>query len=1380
MKMAKISKPFLLCAMLIALFGGSFTFMLGQAEGVAQAAVEEQSSLIEEIEEIEEIKATASLTIPNGYKTGQWPTVPSTYTEHFDESYTWLLMEGEPNVTMSGANNNCNAEISFTTAISVPAVTVYYGIYDPLAVPPWPHFVTSIQENLEGESQTHQVSLSPSKLTPEMDAKGGGVIVYRIEMENVRPEKVSNISPLFLVPAPATRFYDERFEFYNCQLVPTVSEGPFVDQVTESSAIISWDTDRPVQSGTVKIGGVGNFSYQEAATSHFEITVTELTPGTTYTYTVEVSDGMTTTSTSEYFFRTPAENTTEFTFAVMGDSRGNYGGGERGFNGINAFTMRNLATSAFVKGAEFIVHTGDMVNGYTSSVLNFEMQLGSFKDSVEAVGHYIPIYEVMGNHEALIHQYQGPSGAFDVFQLDREGDESAEVIFGNQFVNPTNGPTPNNRAAQVPDGQSLPPYSENVYYFDYGNSRFVVMNNNYWWSSRPEQYGGNLEGYVLDDQMAWLTQLFSDTKSNSDIKHLFFFAQEPMFPNNGHTGDAMWYDKGQSPYPCFVDCLSDLDRSYIIERRDQIWKAFVGTGKAVAANFGDEHNYSRTLIVNDKDDQPFDEPVWQLISGGAGAPISFEQKEGLPWSANVEKFSTQFHYTLFQVDDQRVVLEVYSIDDELIESVVLKEDDGTISANARQIEPLEPTSSLVARTTEPSALSLPRSEIQAMAPLTIPDGYKTGLWPITSTIPSTYTEFFDEFYTWLLMEGEPEVNMTGQWEAQISFTTAISVPAVTVYYGIYDPLAVPSWSHFQNVAQEQLEGESTQHQVTLSHLNFTSEMEAKGGGVIVYRIEMQNIRPEPVSLPAAVLQPAPGARFYDQRFEFYNGQVAPTVSEGPFVDQITETRAIISWDTDRPVISGTVKLDGVGDFASQNGNSSHFEVALEGLTAGTTYTYTVEVSDGMSTTNTPEYFFRTPAENTTEFTFAVMGDSRGNYGGGERGFNGLNAFAMRNLSTDAFVKGADFIVHTGDMVNGYTSSVLNFEMQLESFKDSVEAVGHYIPIYEMMGNHEALIDQYISPGQGFDVFQLDKKGDESTEAIFANEFVNPTNGPTPDHQAAGVPDGQSLPPYSENVYYFDYGNSRFVVMNNNYWWSSRPEQYGGNLEGYVLDDQMAWLTQVFSDTKNNDNIEHLFFFAQEPMFPNDGHTIDAMWYSDGASTYPCNPTSNCLPDLNRSYIIERRDQIWDAFVGTGKAVAANFGDEHNYSRTLIVNDKDDQPFDRPVWQLISGGAGAPISFRQDMTVPWSDTVRLFRTEFHYTLFKVDGQQVMLEVYSIDGVLIDQVGLTVQTNEAPTAITVDGLNSTSASALAWQWMMAGLPLSILAGILIIRRRHKRRS
>jgi hypothetical protein len=609
--------------------------------------------------------------------TGQWPTAaPDTFEGVTPIKKNLMILTANPTVTMIG---DWKAQIDFTTIIPTKAV-IYFGQYDEVdAVLPLPRFIL-FAENME-ETTEHSIKLDLSKLKVEkrdinkMADVDGGVIVYRIEVYSPGGRKAEN---------PGARVYDQRFEFYGDKLVPTVVEGPFVDQITDTSAIISWDTDQPV-NGTVKVKGKGNIDATTKNTTHFEVALTGLKPGTTYDYSVQLTGGSKTTNTREYYFKTPLTNATKFTFAVMGDSREGLGGGEYQYNGVNGYVQETLATAAFNKNAEFILHTGDMINGYGDDPIGYEMQLEAFKDSVEDVGHYIPIYEMIGNHEVVVNAYDSEDKtnlAYGFLMVDQEGENSGEYIFTQEFVNPDNGPDPDNAAANVPEGKSLPPYKESVYHFDYGNSRFVVMNNNYWYNSYPEKFGGGLEGFVMDDQTEWLIDIFNQTKADDSIEHVFLFAQEPMFPNGGQSKNSMWYQGGAA------EDNGGWDRTHVIERRDEIWKAFVGTGKAVAANFGDEHNYSRTLITNgwpEGEKEDYEYPVWQMISGGAGAPYAADYKKELPWSDNVVKTSVQYSYTLFQIDGSRVKYEVYNIKGHLIDSAELTMDSSLVTSSSPTI-----------------------------------------------------------------------------------------------------------------------------------------------------------------------------------------------------------------------------------------------------------------------------------------------------------------------------------------------------------------------------------------------------------------------------------------------------------------------------------------------------------------------------------------------------------------------------------------------------------------------------------------------------------------------------------------------------------------------
>jgi hypothetical protein len=575
----------------------------------------------------------------------------------------------------------------------------------------------------------------------------------------------------------------------------------------------------------------------------------------------------------------------------------------------------------------------------------------------------------------------------------------------------------------------------------------------------------------------------------------------------------------------------------------------------------------------------------------------------------------------------------------------------------------------------------------------------------------------------LVLTGEPLVTMTGAWTARIDFTTAMSLTAATVHFGVFDPDALLPRVRYMSSVRENLTGESTAHSVTIpisptltSRSNDISGMRSRGGGVVAYRIEVYHPGVQPIP---GYWTMWPGLKAFDRRFEFYNGALYPTVIEGPFVDQITPNSAIISWDTDLPV-NGTVKVGGVGDFPAPVANATHFEVPLTGLAAGATYTYSVEITDGAKTTATRQYYFSTPAQGTNKFDFVAMGDGRANAGGSESDYNGVNYGVVKQLFTNAFNRNAAFVVFTGDYEWGFSDVVLDLQQQLRAWKAAVEQVRHYVPLYAVMGNHELSINSYLTndPGsQNLPALWFDKATPNSGEEIFGGEFVNPTNGPTPDPPAGG---SCTKPPYRENVYYWDYGNSRFVVLNTAYWYSSYAEKYGGYLNAYIGDDQAAWLINAFNQTAADPSIEHLFLIGHTPPFPSGGHEYGGMWLGGGS------PAVN--RGVDRTYVVERRDQIWRAFVSSGKAVAYIAADEHNYSRTAVTKDRNNDYFPSPAWQLVSGGAGAPLTATRSNTVPWKDDVEKFSTQLHSVMLRVDGKQVTAEVYNVDNQLIESAVL----------------------------------------------------
>lgn len=464
---------------------------------------------------------------------------------------------------------------------------------------------------------------------------------------------------------------------------------------------------------------------------------------------------------------------------------------------------------------------------------------------------------------------------------------------------------------------------------------------------------------------------------------------------------------------------------------------------------------------------------------------------------------------------------------------------------------------------------------------------------------------------------------------------------------------------------------------------------------------------------------ASGAMIYDGRVRFTGTgpfDVGVTIIEGPFVSNVTPQSAIVWFELSRPAACSVTVGSRV--FACR-GTTTREEVRIDGLAPATDYAYTVRY-DGFEET----YGFRTapPHGARAPFTFGYASDSRGGPGGGERSFTGPNAYIMRRLMATAHARRAAFVTMTGDLVGGGVTSRDAMLTELANWKRATELQWHWIPVYTGIGNHEAVVREFLGPNNR--VVRVDRfpYETESMEAVFASAFVNPENGPASEDGAVYDPDPAAVdfPSYRENVYFFTYANTAMVMLNSNYWYTptfaSTPET-GGNPHGYLMDNQVAWLASTLAALERDPAIDHVFLTVHTPMFPNGGHVGDDMWYR-GSNVI--RPRVAGTPVARG--IIERRDDLLALIQRHPKVLAVLTGDEHNYNRLRLAADVPIYPEDwtgprvtlkRPFYQINNGAAGAPY-YAQEQT-PWSAFVKGFSTQNALCLLHVEGRRVRLEV-----------------------------------------------------------------
>jgi hypothetical protein len=473
----------------------------------------------------------------------------------------------------------------------------------------------------------------------------------------------------------------------------------------------------------------------------------------------------------------------------------------------------------------------------------------------------------------------------------------------------------------------------------------------------------------------------------------------------------------------------------------------------------------------------------------------------------------------------------------------------------------------------------------------------------------------------------------------------------------------------------------------------------------------------------------------------------PSIIEGPFVNMITSDdpqTIIISFQTDVAVIAQIV-LNDKDVFAEKQPSRKH-EITITGLDPDKHYEYYVQIGEY----KTKVYTFKSaPLPGKGSICFAYIGDTREGHGGVGRTFMGINRTILEKIANLIYLKGTDFLLVGGDLINGYTTINDDFINQLYFWKQTLAGFWHMRPVYTGMGNHEALLrifDDESRYGISLDRWPYET---ESAEAVFAQEFVHPRNGPRIDDTRR--------PFYTENVYSFQYGPVKIIAFNNNYWVSYQSEKFGGAPEGYIMDDQLSWIKQELEEAEKNPTVKYIVLFAHEPLFPNSVHYDDAMWYNgnNNIRAYTYNTKKRTLVPEKKG-IINIRNELVQAISHCKKVAAVLGSDEHSYSKIMINNtvpigvpETDDTnsngklgdtgetysslpDLQYPTWYFSAGDAGAP--YYAEVETPWNRYWKaqndrehyLFSSQDHILIFTAGEQKISLTVYNPYGEIIDSI------------------------------------------------------
>ena len=316
-----------------------------------------------------------------------------------------------------------------------------------------------------------------------------------------------------------------------------ILRGPYLQQVTDTSAIVVWTTPSP---GTGQIryapsGGAATSVTAEAQTfpasqtglpsdfTQYEARLTGLSATTKYTYDI-LMGGADATPGQDTFTTAPRSGTGTVRFIAFGDS------------GVGSTAQTQLAARMAADTFDLALHTGDVAYGNANLVGGASYR--QYDDWLFGVYSWMrsrPLYPAIGNHDDEI----GFAQAYrDVFVLPEQGATT-----------------------------TYPDDAERFYSFDYGPVHFVALDTEH----------AFIDPARRQEQLAWLD---ADLAATTQPWRVVYFHRPPYSSGTEHGSSV---DVRQAFAPIFERrgvnlVLNGHDHDY---ERSKPWREFVATGSPV-------------------------------------------------------------------------------------------------------------------------------------------------------------------------------------------------------------------------------------------------------------------------------------------------------------------------------------------------------------------------------------------------------------------------------------------------------------------------------------------------------------------------------------------------------------------------------------------------------------------------------------------------------------------------------------------------------------------------------------------------------------------------------------------------------------------------------
>jgi predicted phosphodiesterase len=247
----------------------------------------------------------------------------------------------------------------------------------------------------------------------------------------------------------------------------TIIKGPYLQNVTENSIVIMWETDEATPS-LIEYGTPSTQINEPDSVNIHEVTITGLETGVSYDYRVSV-DGSPSLWTDWLNFKTAPDTNQNFRIAVYGDTR------------TDSASHSRVVQAIINNNPEIVFNTGDLVEKGKC----YEDWGSQFFSPAAPLMYNVTFYPILGNHEYYTDEncaYPPYMWYFDFFSLPR---------------------------------------NEQWYAFTYGSVRFIGLDTNFDFTPESAQYNWLVDELESSEYKSsnWQFVFFHHPPYTSGISH---------------------------------------------------------------------------------------------------------------------------------------------------------------------------------------------------------------------------------------------------------------------------------------------------------------------------------------------------------------------------------------------------------------------------------------------------------------------------------------------------------------------------------------------------------------------------------------------------------------------------------------------------------------------------------------------------------------------------------------------------------------------------------------------------------------------------------------------------------------------------------------------